>query len=441
MIKGIAIEKLFGIYNYDIKIPQGENVSILTGPNGYGKTTILNIIRHLLNCEFWFFYFLEFRRILILFDSDKYIEIQKSAVTQLNYTLLSDKDTVDLSGTLQSQAKIALKENQNNALIESFNVSNIYIQRLRRTFMRASMFHESPEIELEDILEANYCLEEDEYLIEQCKNLLMFVQEHNCNFVKEQRILVSKSIPRSVSERRNLILSNEYTIDLIAKELKVFFSQKQVEFAQKSQRIDADFIQRLVSTECVQYENEVFYNKLDSLKEKLKKYRRYELVTDINLLEEYPTELKKILSLYIDDMENKISVFDEFYERLATFDQFISNKVLSNKIIRLNARKGISIYDTHFLKEIPLHKLSSGEQNLIILYYKLTFGSERGSLLLIDEPENSLHVAWITQMLDDYLTMAEKLKCQIILATHSPALINDKWDMVHDLYLEQLNKK
>ena len=88
MIKGIAIEKLFGIYNYDIKIPQGENVSILTGPNGYGKTTILNIIRHLLNCEFWFFYFcefwffyfLEFRRILILFDSDKYIEIQKSAV-------------------------------------------------------------------------------------------------------------------------------------------------------------------------------------------------------------------------------------------------------------------------------------------------------------------------------------------------------------------------
>lgn len=307
--------------------------------------------------------------------------------------------------------------------------------------MRAGMFHESPEIDLEDILEANYRLEEDEYLIEQCKNLLMFVQEHNCNFVKEQRILVSKSIPRSVSERRNLILSNEYTIDLIAKELKVFFSQKQVEFAQKSQRIDADFIQRLVSTECVQYENEVFYNKLDSLKEKLKKYRRYELVTDINLLEEYPTELKKILSLYIDDMENKISVFDEFYERLATFDQFISNKVLSNKIIRLNARKGISIYDTHFLKEIPLHKLSSGEQNLIILYYKLTFGSERGSLLLIDEPENSLHVAWITQMLDDYLTMAEKLKCQIILATHSPALINDKWDMVHDLYLEQLNKK
>ena len=111
MIKGIAIEKLFGIYNYDIKILQGENVSILTGPNGYGKTTILNIIRHLLNCEFWFFYFLEFRRILILFDSDKYIEIQKSAVAQLDYTLLSDKDTVDLSGTLQSQAKIALKEN------------------------------------------------------------------------------------------------------------------------------------------------------------------------------------------------------------------------------------------------------------------------------------------------------------------------------------------
>ena len=77
MIKEITIEKLFGNYDYNIKIPQGENVSILTGPNGYGKTTILNILGHLLNCEFWYFYFLEFKRIVISFDSNKYIEIQK----------------------------------------------------------------------------------------------------------------------------------------------------------------------------------------------------------------------------------------------------------------------------------------------------------------------------------------------------------------------------
>ena len=289
MIKEITIEKLFGIYDYNIKIPQGENVSIFTGPNGYGKTTILNILRHLLNCEFWYFYFLEFKRIVVSFDSDKYIEIKKSTITMLNVTLISDKDAIDLSGP-QSQVKIALKENQNDTLIESFNVSNIYIQRLRRTFMRTGMLHESPDIELEDVLEANYRLKEDDYLLEQSKNLLMFMQEHSCNFVKEQRILVPKSIPQSVSERRNLILSNEYTIDLIAKELKVFFAQKQVEFSEKSQSIDADFIQRLVSRKCVQYENEAFYRKLDSLKKKLKEYRKYELVTDMNLLEEYPTE-------------------------------------------------------------------------------------------------------------------------------------------------------
>lgn len=436
MIKEISIEGLFGGYNYDIKIPTGENVSILTGPNGYGKTTVLNVIWHLLNCRFWYFYFLEFKRIVVLFDSDKAVEVQKTIVTQLDF-LSSDKDTVNPNVALQPQAKIILKENRNgeSAEIENFTVSNIYIQRLKRTFMRAHLLRDSSDIDLEEVLELYYKLEEDDYLIERSRNLLMFMQEHNCNLVKEQRILVPKISPQSVSERRNYVLGNEYTIELIAKELKEFYAQKQVEFAGKSQSIDADFIQRLVSTDCVQYENVVFFKKLNLLKSRLKEYRKYGLVVEMNLLDNYPEGLKKVLSLYIDDMENKISIFDGFYERLATFDQFISKKVLSDKTIRLNPKKGISVYNSN-LKEIPLHKLSSGEQNLIILYYKLAFGSERGSLLLIDEPENSLHVAWVNQMLDDFLNMSERLECQIMLATHSPALIDDRWDIVHDLYIE-----
>lgn len=132
-------------------------------------------------------------------------------------------------------------------------------------------------------------------------------------------------------------------------------------------------------------------------------------------------------------MEAKMSVFDEYYNQLATFDRIISSKSLSNKRIVLNEKQGIKLINDNE-EEVPLNKLSSGEQNLIILYFKLIFSLQKNALLLIDEPENSLHAAWLTKMLNDYQEMAEKLKCQIIIATHSITFINGEWDMTYDLY-------
>ena len=100
---------------------------------------------------------------------------------------------------------------------------------------------------------------------------------------------------------------------------------------------------------------------------------------------------------------------------------------------KLNEVKGVSVINDKG-EEVPLRKLSSGEQNLIILYYKLAFSTDMRTVLLIDEPENSLHMAWVSQMLEDYQKMAEELKCQIIIATHSPAFINEHWDISCDLY-------
>jgi len=42
MLKKIKIEGLFNKFNYEIEFKEG--ITILTGPNGYGKTTILKII-------------------------------------------------------------------------------------------------------------------------------------------------------------------------------------------------------------------------------------------------------------------------------------------------------------------------------------------------------------------------------------------------------------
>ena len=70
MIKRLVISKLFGIFDYDIDFGE-ENVTILTGPNGYGKSTILRIINALSNGNVIYFATLDFSSIECLFENDK----------------------------------------------------------------------------------------------------------------------------------------------------------------------------------------------------------------------------------------------------------------------------------------------------------------------------------------------------------------------------------
>ncbi|RNM42996.1 AAA family ATPase, partial [Salmonella enterica] len=51
-------------------------------------------------------------------------------------------------------------------------------------------------------------------------------------------------------------------------------------------------------------------------------------------------------------------------------------------------------------ERISLSNLSSGEQNQIVIYFDLIFKAKQNSVILIDEPEISLHVAWQKEFLD-----------------------------------------
>ena len=42
-LSSVRINNLFGQFDYNIALNQDEGITILTGPNGYGKTTILKI--------------------------------------------------------------------------------------------------------------------------------------------------------------------------------------------------------------------------------------------------------------------------------------------------------------------------------------------------------------------------------------------------------------
>lgn len=44
MIKEISVDRLFGLYTYRLEFANDLHIKFITGPNGYGKTTVLSFI-------------------------------------------------------------------------------------------------------------------------------------------------------------------------------------------------------------------------------------------------------------------------------------------------------------------------------------------------------------------------------------------------------------
>jgi len=71
----------------------------------------------------------------------------------------------------------------------------------------------------------------------------------------------------------------------------------------------------------------------------------------------------------------------------------------------------------------PFSELSSGEQQMLALLVKLAVSAAPNALILIDEPEISLHVSW-QRLLPVLLSrMCEHFECDMVVATHSPLLV------------------
>ena len=85
MLNSIYIEGLYGLYNYTLDFTQGEDnrLKIITGPNGYGKTTILQLIYALFGKDTDLFYQIPFSCVQFKIDDYAIRVLQtRSAVQQ-----------------------------------------------------------------------------------------------------------------------------------------------------------------------------------------------------------------------------------------------------------------------------------------------------------------------------------------------------------------------
>lgn len=70
----------------------------------------------------------------------------------------------------------------------------------------------------------------------------------------------------------------------------------------------------------------------------------------------------------------------------------------------------------------PITELSSGEKQIVIMLTYLAFLAGRHSVFIVDEPELSLHLAWQRKLITS-LSLLRPASSQLILATHSPEIV------------------
>jgi predicted ATPase len=142
-------------------------------------------------------------------------------------------------------------------------------------------------------------------------------------------------------------------------------------------------------------------NKFASIESKTSELAKYELQSPLST-EEFRNTLKRdshdvariaaFLQPYVESLEARVQALEPIYN---TIDRFIKlvNGLLRDKSISFEISHGFAIRNK-LGTALTAAQLSSGEQQLLLLFCYVLIGREKPSLFMIDEPELSLNVKW-----------------------------------------------
>ena len=95
----------------------------------------------------------------------------------------------------------------------------------------------------------------------------------------------------------------------------------------------------------------------------------------------------------------------------------------SNKRVSLNNKFELEFKFNNEILNFP--QLSSGERQVIYILLKVAIATKDNALILMDEPEISLHLSWQEKLLAQIREINPN--SQIIIVTHSPAIVMNGW--------------
>jgi predicted ATP-binding protein involved in virulence len=437
--------KSFSVYGLfetdDVHIPFDENVKILIGENGLGKTQILNIFYYTLTKNFARLSEFSFNKVELVLG-DETLEITKKEVRDY----LENSDEHPFTSQIKEIAGIALFERLRNEIAHTppsrmrtrIETHPVY-SRLRRIapadyiidIMQRELFDNRHKKRKEKKLSANLskCFEK----ISACllEDVILYfptyrrVEEdlHNLGYDEEELFSHENTLIQfgmdDVQKRFNQI---ESTIDKFIKDgFSKFSSELVIQFF-KDEETPEDVSNKDYLKNIDENDIEILLSRIgdkisDSKKAKIKEIVLNKEVqsndNSLNLL------LEKLIENYSPqkELDNAVKDFRD-----------ICNKYLVNKKVFYD-ESAIKIYVKSDRNdcEIKLSKLSSGEKQIISMFSKIYLSEEeKRFFVLFDEPELSLSIEWQKQLLPDVFNSE---KCDFLMAvTHSPFIFDNELD-------------
>lgn len=424
----LTIKQLFGAFSYDFSVKDDQKIALLTGPNGYGKTTLLNILSELSQANFIFFVTLPFESISLEFTNGMSICITSEEENHGN--LVKEEDN-----RANKARKITFSWFQGEDLTSSF----VLAESVLLTYLSKHPYFRYKRRGKEQIVEDNPYREIDFAKAEYPDLISKFIEEiGGSTFLMSLHSLSVKFQPsdrlRNVCmvDHRGVEQDRILSIKEISGELSSLMSTLKEKFQSQVSDSNNHLVQKVLD-DSPKLEAEAYQEISNKLQEPLKRLREFKLLPDIEI-PQYVDSYAKLLTVYIQELEKNLEVYAEIYTCLLLFKKQLEKKRFVQKKIFLDPVKGIVIQNVQNHTYLPLENLSSGEQHEIIMLFRSIFGVKKKTILLIDEPENSLHVVWQNEFLEDIQELARTLDLQVIIATHSPYIIGECWPECYDLY-------
>jgi predicted ATPase len=443
MVKRFKITKLFGFRN--VNIPFDDDIKILIGENGLGKTTILNSLYYVLSEKYVKLFSIDFERIELVFKDGNKIQFTKRELE--SFIRFNERQRLrHLPGEISNL--IDLKE------LESFIGDDAVNEKeLDQSLIRFITKNKIPRWAPLQIMarELRLLLHEPaikkfiqfgEIIRSYSIDILYFptyrrVEEDLKNLGKFRRRLVESDFDPEVVEEveedfqvsdDTLIHFGMEDVEQRIETVKKFISISTVDgFSKVTGEILSQLLKGFPEIEKEQIDN------LDIATSKIVLYRVGDSLSEsdrkaiLNLLDK-PNELlkKKELTYFL---LNLIEIYNQHKHVDDAIKRFrdVCNNYLEDKEFRYNeSTVTIEVFRRGTNDTVSLNKLSSGEKQIISLFSKIFLEFSKNYIVLFDEPELSLSIEWQKLLLPDIVNSD---KCKFLLSvTHSPFIFKNELD-------------
>ena len=380
----IIVTKLFGRFDYEFDMGDmsKSGIIILSGPNGFGKTVILECINAISTSDLSFFFNLNF----------KSFEVNRSE-TGFGIQIKKQNDELIVNGTKLSEKQL-----------------NYWGRDGRLKFLDGNDM-EKLDIILKDMQKVF----------------------GDIRYIKEQRLIEVQSAETVVSRQNNRkSVQKILAVNNIQKKLEEQIRNLDSVYSQLSNELDRTFVKRLFELKEGISEAE-FNEKINQVRKKVQKLNDSG-ISKMGTLDvtTFKKEDARALKIYFDDFDKKYQVYEKMIEQIELFKQIV-NAHFRFKQLKITDKQSLEVIDNETKERIRLSYLSSGEQEILVLYYKLLFEIPEKKIVLIDEPEISLHIAWQRMFAQDLEKIVKLRNIFAVVATHSVQIVTGNRHIQYDL--------